>query len=78
MWKNAIFAYGRLVNWLDRKFPSYTRSRIFDMGQLEYLALGIWISNKKIRNLGFEFTYADVREGLADTIQWLILNGKIQ
>jgi len=78
LWKNGVVAIGRLVLWLEKTFPSYTRSRVLDMGQLDYLTLGIWISNKKIRDLGFEFKYADAREGLADTVAWLILNGKIQ
>ncbi|HEY5533142.1 MAG TPA: DUF1731 domain-containing protein, partial [Candidatus Anoxymicrobiaceae bacterium] len=64
--------------WFEKKFPGrYTRTRILDLGQIDYLTMGIWISNKKITDLGFEFEYADFNKGLADTVSWLILNNKI-
>jgi dihydroflavonol-4-reductase len=79
IWKQFTIAVGKTVLWLEKTFPgSYTRSRVLDMGQLNYLNMGIWISNKKITDLGFEFEYADFKKGMADTVAWLILNGKIK
>jgi hypothetical protein len=79
VWQQFTIAVGKTVLWLEKTFPgSYTRSRVLDMGQLNYLNMGIWISNKKITDLGFEFEYADFKKGMADTVAWLILNGKIK
>ncbi len=79
LWQKFVIAAGKSALWLEQKFPeSYTRSRVLDLGQLNYLTMGIWVSNRKIRDLGFEFEYADFKEGMADTVAWLILNGIIQ
>lgn len=78
LWQFLVQRIGLFNLWLENKFPNYTRSRVMDMGQLNYLTMGIWVSNRKLRSLGFEFTYADAREGLADTIAWLSENGRIQ
>lgn len=78
LWQKVVMAVGRLALWFEQNYPSYTRSRILDMGQLNYLTMGIWVYNKKIRDLGFEFEYANFKKGLEDTVAWLILNGKIK
>ncbi|MBU4173443.1 MAG: NAD-dependent epimerase/dehydratase family protein [Actinobacteria bacterium] len=78
LWQKVIMAVGKMAFWLESNYPSYTRSRVLDLGQLNYLTMGIWVYNKKIRGLGFEFEYADFKKGLEDTVAWLILNGKIQ
>lgn len=76
--QKLIMSLGKLMNWLDRRYPQFRRSRIYDLGQLNYLTLGVWIPNKKLKSLGFEFEYPDFKQGVADTIAWLIQNGKIQ
>lgn len=78
LWQWLIQRVGLANLWLEKRFPRYTRSRVMDMGQLTYLTMGIWISNRKLRDLGFEFIYADARDGLADTVAWLSENGRIQ
>jgi len=78
LFQRMVVLIGKANAWLEKTYPNYTRSRVMDMGQLNYLTLGIWISNRKLRSLGFEFSYADAREGLADTVAWLIENGRIQ
>ena len=79
LWQKVVMAAGKSALWLEKRFPgAYTRSRVLDMGQLSYLTMGIWVSNRKLRDLGFEFEYADFREGVADTVAWLILNGVIK
>ncbi len=79
MWQKLVMAAARSARWFEKRYPGrYTRTRILDIGQINYLTMGIWISNRKIRDLGFEFEYADFRKGMADTIGWLIENGTIQ
>ena len=78
LWQQLVRAVSAAGYFLGERFPSYTRSRVLDRGQITYLTMGIWISNRKIRNLGFEFEYSDFREGLADTIAWLVEDGRIQ
>ncbi len=78
LWKQFVRAVAAFNYWLEANFSGYRRSRVFDKGQITYLTMGIWISNRKIRNLGFEFEYGDFREGLADTITWMIEDGTIQ
>lgn len=78
LWQFLVQRAGLINLWLEKKYPQYTRSRVMDMGQLTYLTMGIWVSNRKLRSLGFEFVYADAREGLADTVAWLTENGRIQ
>jgi dihydroflavonol-4-reductase len=78
LWQQFVKGVSAASYWLDDTFDSYTRSRVLDKGQIGYLTMGIWISNRKLKNLGFEFEYADFRDGLADTIAWLIEDGKIQ
>ena len=78
LWQKFVIMAGKLALWFEANYPSYTRSRVLDMGQLNYLTMGIWVRNNKIRDLDFEFEYSDFKEGLADTVSWLILNGKIQ
>lgn len=78
-WQKLVLGLAKSAAWFEKTFPdSYTRTRILDLGQIDYLTMGIWISNKKITDLGFEFEYADFRKGIADTVAWLILNGKIK
>jgi dihydroflavonol-4-reductase len=78
VWQQFVKGTAALNYWLDDSFQSYTRSRVLDKGQITYLTMAIWISNRKLKNLGFEFEYADFRDGLADTIAWLIEDGKIK
>jgi dihydroflavonol-4-reductase len=78
LWQQLVKGTSALNYWLEDSFSSYTRSRVLDRGQITYLTMGIWISNRKLKNLGFEFEYADFRDGLADTIAWLIEEGKIK
>lgn len=78
LWQKFVMAVARAAYWLEKNYPGYTRSRVLDMGQLNYLTIGIWVRNNKIRDLGFEFEYSDFRDGLADTTAWLIEKGWVQ
>jgi dihydroflavonol-4-reductase len=77
-WQRFVKGTAIVSYWLDETFPKYTRSRVLDMGQITYLTMGIWISNRKLKDTGFVFEYPDCRDGLADTIAWLIEDGKIK
>lgn len=79
LWQKFVMATSRSALWFEKHFPGrYHRSRILDPGQINYLTMGIWISNEKIRKLGFEFEYADFKKGVSDTIAWLIKDGVIK
>ena len=78
LWQEFVKGVSTMSYWLDDKFPKYTRSRVLDKGQITYLTMGIWISNRKLKDTGFVFEYPDCRDGLADTIAWLIDDGKIK
>lgn len=53
-----------------------TRPKI-DAPITEYLAGNMWFSNRKVRDLGFEFTYADPKRGLWDYVTWCKERGKL-
>ncbi|MFA5891904.1 MAG: NAD-dependent epimerase/dehydratase family protein [Actinomycetota bacterium] len=78
VWQQFVVAVAKTAAALEKRFPGYTRSRVLDLGQLTYLTIGIWVSNRKLRDLGFEFDYPDFRDGLAETVAWLIETGAIQ
>ncbi len=46
------------------------RLRVFEIQSMSYLASSYWISNRKSLATGFRYEYADVREGLKDTVDW--------
>ena len=48
-WQGLVMQLGQLNLLLDRRFPRYQRGRVMDIGQLDYLTMGIWVSNRKLR-----------------------------
>lgn len=68
----------RYVRWLDGKFPSYQRLRIWEESSARYLSCSYWISSNKLKSLGFEWEYPDFRLGLRDTVQWFIKVGWVK
>lgn len=68
----------RYVRWLDRRFPSYQRLRIWEESSARYLSSSYWISSNKLKSLGFEWEYPDFRLGLRDTVEWFIKAGWIK
>ena len=55
--------------WLQRKF-GIPRVRVFEVQSAEYISSSYWLSNRKTQEVGFEYRYPDVREGLKDTVAW--------
>lgn len=47
------------------------RPRVFEVQSAAYLSSSYWLSNRKSLRTGFHYRYADVREGLKDTIAWM-------
>ena len=73
----------KLVRWLDRTFPRFQRAsypsyRIMEISSAQYISSSYWISNRKLRSLGFAWEYPDFRLGLRQTIEWFIRAGWVQ
>lgn len=64
MAKAAIF-----WTYLQRRFK-IPRVRVFEIQSAEYISSSYWLSNRKTLEVGFEYLYPDVREGLKDTVAW--------
>lgn len=55
---------------LEKRF-GVPRVRILEVQSAAYIGSSYWISNRKSLGTGFRYRYADVREGLKDTIAWM-------
>ena len=55
--------------WLQRQF-GIPRVRVFEIQSTSYVSSSYWLGNRKTLATGFEYRYADVREGLKDTVAW--------
>jgi len=62
----------RVVAWLDKTFPRYKRYRIWEESSARYISSSYWISNRKLKNLGFRWEYPDFAVGLKETVEWLV------
>lgn len=68
----------KIVRWLDNTFDSYQRIRIWEESSARYLSSSYWISNEKLKALGFEWEYPDFRLGLRNTVEWFIKVGWVK
>ena len=64
-WIAAAMAW----RWLERHLQ-VPRARVFEVQSVTYMASSYWLSNHKSVATGFEYRYADVREGLKETVGW--------
>jgi len=65
-----IFKAGaQLWRWLERRF-GIPRVRVYEVQSAPYASSSYWLSNRKSLAMGFEYRYADVREGIKDTVDW--------
>jgi len=62
-------AGAELWRWLEVRF-GIPRVRVYEVQSAPYASSSYWLSNRKSLEAGFEYRYADVREGLKDTIDW--------
>ncbi len=60
--------------YLQRRF-GVPRVRVFEIQSAEYVSSSYWLSNRKTLEVGYEYQYPDVREGLKDTVAWLRRQG---
>ena len=45
------------------------------MDSLNYVGRDVVIANNKLKDLGYEFEYADARDGIRDTVKWFYQEG---
>jgi nucleoside-diphosphate-sugar epimerase len=55
--------------FLQRHF-GVARVRVFEIQSTTYVSSSYWLANRKTLATGFEYRYADVHEGLKDTVAW--------
>ena len=58
-----------LWTWLQRRF-GIPRVRVFEVQSAEYISSSYWLSNRKSQQVGYQYRYPEVREGLKDTVAW--------
>ncbi len=56
--------------WLEKNLD-VPRVRVLEVQSATYVSSSYWLSNRKSLQTGFEYRYADVREGLKDTVAWM-------
>ena len=59
----------------ERKARKFGFRPKYDLPMVEYLVHQYYFSNKKLKDLGFEFKYNDFKKGILETIQWYIEKG---
>ncbi len=67
--QRLLEATARGWRWAETRL-GMRRLRVFEIQSTSYIASSYWISNRKSKATGFRYDYADVREGLKDTIDW--------
>ena len=67
--QGLLKATARGWRWAETRL-GVPRLRIFEIQSTSYIASSYWISNRKSKATGFHYRYADVREGLKDTVDW--------
>lgn len=73
----AIF-YVRVGEWLQKRIKVFELPVIFEESSAHYVSNSYWISNEKIKDLGFELKYPDFKVGLRDTVAWFVKAGWIK
>jgi len=68
----------RRVRDLEAKHEHYRRLRIWEESSARYVSSSYWISNQKIKSLGYQHEYPEFKIGLRDTVDWMIEMGWIQ
>ncbi|TXT53277.1 MAG: putative Nucleoside-diphosphate-sugar epimerase [Promethearchaeota archaeon] len=70
----AKFTYF-LARRRQKKAKEYGTRPTFDLPMVGYLTHQYYFSNKKLKDLGFEFFYNDFKKGVSETISWYKENG---
>lgn len=61
-----------------RKHPNYQRLRMWEESSARYVSSSYWISNRKLKSLGYQLAYPDFKVGLRETAEWMVEMGWIQ
>jgi nucleoside-diphosphate-sugar epimerase len=77
----AYKLYGRLAKWASHRIEKRareegTRPKV-DASMTHYLTHNMWFSNRKIKDLGYDFRYRDPRKGLWNYITWCKQRGMV-
>ena len=72
LFAKIIFKLGALKANKAHKYGIRTK---FDLPSLGYLTHQYFFSNKKLKDLGFEFNYNDFIKGTYETVDWYLKNG---
>ena len=70
----AKFTYF-LARRRQKKAKEYGMRPTYDLPMVGYLTHQYYFSNKKLKDLGFEFLYNDFKKGVSETISWYKENG---
>jgi len=72
-------AFAKLLFYIakkkEKKAKKYGIRPKFDLPMLGYLTHQYYFSNKKVKDLGFQFKYDDFKHGIHETIKWYEENG---
>ncbi len=73
--KGVALTAANIENFISKKILKRTPK--LEKDTAFFLGGDFWYTNEKLKKLGFEFTYPDGREGMAQTIPWYRENGLI-
>lgn len=67
----AVFLPFKIPKWLALMLAKLAK---IDPELIHLTTINAWISNEKIKKLGFRFKYPDTKIGLAETVKWYKIN----
>ena len=72
--RHVMLAAAHAWTWLEQNL-GVPRVRVMEIQSATYVSSSYWLSNRKSRQTGFRYRYADVREGLKETVAWMRQQG---
>ncbi|MBR58522.1 MAG: hypothetical protein CMH54_10935 [Myxococcales bacterium] len=76
MYRAVAVPAAQFWTWLERKF-NFPKMQMLEVQSATYIGSSYWISNRKSKELGYQYRYPDVREGVRDTLAWFRETGDI-
>lgn len=64
------FMLHKIVDWVNKKSKKLGVNSVLDHQLVDLITTNSWISNEKLKKVGYEFKYPDSLEGLRQTIDW--------
>ena len=68
--RQLMVAAAKAWTWLERTH-GVPRVRVMEVQSATYVSSSYWLSNRKSLETGFQYRYADIREGLKETVAWM-------